>query len=145
MKYGTRESPEKIENPLQYRYTGIRPYVKVLDENMKAIRADNIKIGDKLLRGGQVIGIVKHLLLESATFKGIRLARGTWVIEDDGVHAVTSLYEEGKFTFYQFLTENGCFVACSAFNDCVLILDDQETIDEEIHSWRDIEIQKEEA
>lgn len=144
-KYGTHENPEKIKNPLQYRYTGIRPYVKVLDENKRAVRADNIKIGDNLLRGGQVIGIVKHKLQGCTKFKGIRMAPGTWIVEDDGVHAITDLKEQGEFTFYQFLTENGCLVVCSAFNECVLLLDDQETTDEEIHSWRDNEIQKEEA
>lgn len=144
MKYGKHENPEKIENPTKYRYTGIRPYVKVLNKDKKAIRADNIKIGDVLYTGGEVIGIVKHTLSSCTKFKSIRMAPGTWVIEKDGVHAMTETLESGEFTFYQFLTENGCFVVCSAFNDCVMILDDQETTDEEIHTWRDEEIQKEE-
>lgn len=144
-KYGAHDNPEKLLNPLKYRYTGIQSYVKVLDENRYGIRADNIKIGDKLSKGGEVIGIVKHKISGCTSFNTIRMAPGTWVVENDGVHAITDIKEEGEFTYYQFLTENGCFVVRSAFNECITILDDQETTDEEIHTWRDKEIQKEEA
>lgn len=142
-KYGTHQNPEKISNPLMYRYTGVRSYVRVLDENKYGIRADNIKIGDKLFRGGEVIGIVKHRISGCTSFNSIRMAPGTWVLDNDGVHAITEIKEHGDFTYYQFLTENSCLVVRSAFNDCVVILDDQETVDEEIHTWRDIQIQKE--
>lgn len=143
--YGTHENPEKLKNPLKYRYTGIRPYVKVLDKNRYGIRADEVKIGDELFKGGKVIGIVKHRIDGCTMLNGIRMAPGTWVLESDGVHAQIEEKEIGVFTYYQFLTQNGMFMVRSAFNDCITLLDDQETIDEHVHAWRDLEIQKEET
>jgi hypothetical protein len=148
-KYGTRENKEKIEDPFKYRYTGVRPYVRVLDANRNTIRCENVKLGDKLYKGGKVIGIVKHKIPGCIKHCGIRVAPGTWTLQDDGVHAVVGdggdTGDGAEYMYYQFLTENGMFQAISAFHEVITILDDQETTDEDIHAWRDNEIQKEEV
>lgn len=144
--YGSRRNPRKIKNPMAYRYTGVRGYTKLLDRNRRELRADEVKIGHELARGGRVIGIIKHYLKDSVVYRGIRMALGTWVVKEDGVYAVLDgIQQTSNGLFYQFLTENACFIAVSPFNEDVVILDDQETENEELHTWRDNEIQKEET
>jgi hypothetical protein len=143
--YGSHRNPAKLENPLTHVLTGVRPYTLVLKENREKIRADNVRIGDILYRGGKVIGVIKHRLFVSTEYEGIRMATGTWVLKEDGVHAITEDVTMVPYRFCQFLTENGCFVAIGNNNVEVTILDDQEVTDDSIHDWRDNEIQKEEV
>jgi hypothetical protein len=147
-QYGNTQNPEKIANPLKYRYTGIRPYTMVLDSEGKEIRADSIKIHDELYGGNKVFGIVKHRISGFVEYEGIRVSNGTWVLEpNNGLKAIISQEPEEystSFLFYQFLTEHGYFIVSSKGKQ-ICILDDQETTDEEIHTWRDNEIQKEEV
>lgn len=147
-QYGEHETPEKIASPVEYRYTGVKPYTKVLDVNSREIRADAVKIGDVLLKGGRVIGIAQHVLPESTIYRRVCVPPGTLFLEADGVHMAKreeAIHQTGSFLFFQFLTEEGVFVVRNILGEEVTLLDDQETTSDEIHTWRDNEIQKEEV
>ena len=101
--------------------------------------ASLIKIGDRLALGGAVKGVIHHRICGQALHNMRALAPGTWVLdEEEGV--VPALYIENyeKHDYVQFITEN-----CKYSLGDMVILDDHEVDDDEIHTWRDLEVQKE--
>jgi hypothetical protein len=76
----------------------------------------------------------------------VLFAPGTWIVQPEGVIPATigiQSYSKPKLMM-QYLTENGKYVVRSPMGEDITILDDQETTNEDIHTWRDNEIQKEE-
>uniref|UniRef100_A0A6C0KAD7 Hedgehog/Intein (Hint) domain-containing protein n=1 Tax=viral metagenome TaxID=1070528 RepID=A0A6C0KAD7_9ZZZZ len=137
--YGTHDiSHAKIETPEKYCYTGILPTTLVKTETGDMVPASTVKIGDRLALGGVVKGTIRHCVYGQASHNMRALAPGTWVLDDDGV--VPALYIENyeKHDYVQFVTEN-----CRYSLGDMIILDDHEVDNDDIHNWRDLEVQKE--
>lgn len=138
--YGSKDmTHDKIKNPAKYTYTGILPTTNVKLESGEMTPASLIKIGDRLALGGAVKGVIHHRICGQALHNMRALAPGTWVLdEEEGV--VPALYIENyeKHDYVQFITEN-----CKYSLGDMVILDDHEVDDDEIHTWRDLEVQKE--
>jgi hypothetical protein len=100
--------------------------------------ACSIQIGDHLALGGVVKGVIHHRISGQALHNTRALAPGTWVLEEDGL--VPALYIDNyeKHDYIQFITEH-----CKYSLGDMVILDDHEVDDDEIHTWRDLEVQKE--
>jgi len=137
--YGTRNlSHAKFETPAKYCYTGVLPTTLVKTEAGDMVPASSVKIGDRLALGGAVKGTIQHCIYGQALYNMRALAPGTWVLEEDGL--VPALYIENyeKHEYIQFVTEN-----CRYSLGDMVVLDDHEVDDDDIHSWRDSEVQKE--
>jgi len=145
-QHGTRRNPERYQNPLENRYTGVRYYTKILMDDGRLVRADNIRIGDTLAQNNVVIGIIEHCLKDYVVYDGIAFAPGTSLVFDDGLHSLTSDRKRSSTSikFIQFITMLGTYHMCHE-DRLYKILDDQETTDDDVHTRRDIEIQKEQS
>jgi len=145
-EHGTIETPEKTQNPLPYRYTGVRAFTHVVLEDDTPCKANDVRIGDILKEGGKVIGIIAHYGRACVPYKNVLFAPGTWIVHSDGViPAITDIHTYGiPQLIMQYITENGKYVVRNPMGEDITILDDQETTNEDIHTWRDNEIQKEE-
>ena len=130
---------DKIKNPEKYTYTGVLPTTNVKLESGEMTPASLIKIGDRLALGGVVKGVIRHRICGQALHNMRALAPGTWVLDEEG-GVVPALYIENyeKHDYVQFITEN-----CKYSLGDMVILDDHEVDDDEIHTWRDLEVQKE--
>jgi hypothetical protein len=145
-EHGTIETPEKTQNPLPYRYTGVRSFTHVMLEDDTPCSAIDVRVGSVLKEGGKVIGILAHYGRACIPYKNALFAPGTWVVHPDGVKPLIEgvvVYPKAQLMF-QYLTENGKYVVRGNTGEEITILDDQETTNDEIHTWRDNEIQKEE-
>jgi hypothetical protein len=141
--YGTAHSPEKTKNPLKYRYTGVTPGTHVITDTGSLRRAADISIGDYIRYGDRVIGILYHDVDRISTYRGVTFATGTWVRTQRGVEPLLKgTSTDNKTRCIQFLTEKGCLGVYSDRGE-TLILDDHEVPSDEIHDWRDNEVQKE--
>jgi hypothetical protein len=140
--YGGYISVEKIENPEKYRYTGILPTAHVILDDGRLVRAQDVKIGDVLKYGGEVEGIAHHQIDGVSIYKDVQVAPGSWILNENGVTAVTDTYSDNTQDYIQFVT-NACHYAVASSTGEFIILDDHEVSDEDIHTWRDNEIQKE--
>jgi hypothetical protein len=140
--YGRFHSPEKIKNPTKYRYTGIQSTSQVILANDQQVPASEVRIGDILKHGGEVDGIVHHRVEGKSTYNGVPVAPGTWVLNKDGVLPITDLQSGGTHEYIQFITRRCQYAVASTVGEFI-ILDDHEVADEDIHTWRDNEIQKE--
>lgn len=146
------ENAKRRRNPLEYRYSGTTPdtFVKMEDQSLKSIY--NVRVGDRVAKGGKVLGLVKHRQLRDPVIAptGTLLSKGTWVVDSRANNVLTAdaAYERAfvdpstKLFCVNLLTENGYVTLSDGKHDCV-ILDDQETTDEWVHAWRDTAIQKE--
>ena len=139
--YGNAHSDEKISNPGNYRYTGIVPGTLIVTDTGGIQKAENIVIGDYLRYGERVIGILCHDVPKTSTYRGVTFATGTWVRTQRGVEPLLNGSSNPKRCI-QFLTEKGCIAVYSDRGETV-ILDDHEVPSDEIHDWRDNEVQKE--
>jgi hypothetical protein len=140
--YGGYISVEKIENPEKYRYTGILPTTHVILDDGSLVRAQDVKIGDVLKYGGEVEGIAHHQIDGVSIYKDVQVAPGSWILNENGVTAVTDTYSDKTQDYIQFVT-NACHYAVASSTGEFVILDDHEVSDDKIHTWRDNEIQKE--
>ena len=140
--YGGYISVEKIENPEKYRYTGILPTAHVILDDNSLVQAKNIKIGDILKYGGEVDGIAHHRIAGVSVYKDVYVAPGSWILNENGVIPVTDLHSGKTCDYIQFITR-ACHYAVASPHGEFVILDDHEVADDDIHTWRDTEIQKE--
>lgn len=140
--YGGYVSVEKIENPTKYTCTGIHPTSHVILEDGQLVMAKDVDIGDLLKYGGEVDGIVHHRVDGRSAHKDVYMAPGTWVLNEGGVVPVTDIQSGGTYEYIQFITRQ-CHYAVASPTGEFVILDDHEVPDEDIHTWRDNEIQKE--
>jgi hypothetical protein len=140
--YGRFHSPEKIRNPTKYTYTGIQSTSHVILDDGRLVMASEVRIGDILKYGGEVDGIVHHRVEGRSTYKDVGIAPGTWVLNESGVLPITDLHSDGTHEYIQFITRQCHYAVASPMGEFV-ILDDHEVPDEDIHTWRDNEIQKE--
>jgi hypothetical protein len=140
--YGGYVSVEKIENPEKYRYTGIVSSAHVIMDDNSLVLARNVKIGDVLKYGGEVDGIAHHRIEGVSVYKDIPIAPGSWILNEDGVIPITEIHSTKTQDYIQFITRV-CHYAVASPTGEFVILDDHEVSDEDIHTWRDNEIQKE--
>jgi hypothetical protein len=141
--YGTAHSEQKTTNPLKYRYTGVTPGTLVITDTGALRQAEDIKVGDYIRYGDRVIGVLHHDVESTSTYRGVTFATGTWVRTQRGVEPLLSgTPSENKTRCIQFLTEKGCLGVYSDRGE-TMILDDHEVPLDDIHDWRDNEVQKE--
>lgn len=139
-------------DPLAHKQSGAVPWASVRMENGSTKTLETIEIGDRIAKGGKVLGIVHHHMLNDPviTPAGILVSKGTWVFDQAGVTLYTAdaigdktfIDPGSNFKAMNLLTENGYVTLSNGAADCI-ILDDQETTEEWVHSWRDIAVQKE--
>jgi hypothetical protein len=146
------ENSHHRHHPLDYKLSGAVPWAFVRMEDRSIKYLHSIQIGDRVAKGGRVLGVVYHHRLNDpvTTSAGILISKGTWIFDQDGMNLYTA-DAIGNKTFvdpglnYQamnLLTENGYVTLSNGIEDCV-ILDDQETTEDWVHSWRDEMVQKE--
>jgi hypothetical protein len=142
LHYGYFHSPLKESEPEKYCYTGVAPTESLVLTSGAYVKAGDVKIGDLLKYGGRVGGIVRHRVDGSTTYLGATIAPGTWVFCEHGVVPITEKKTEEPQEYVQFITEL-CQYAVVGIDDAeFIVLDDHEVPDDEIHTWRDNEIQK---
>jgi hypothetical protein len=140
-------------NPLEYRRSGAAPRTKVLMEDKTMKELASIKIGDRVAKGGAVLGTVKHMTTNTPVVlpSGIEVTKATWVFDTPG-HAVYTAEAVGNLVrsddiqpyYLNLLTEEGYVTLMSPKGEnTAVILDDQETTEDWVHSWRDVAVQKE--
>ena len=112
-----------------------------MDDNSLVLARD-IKIGDVLKYGGEVDGVAHHRIDGVSVYKDIPIAPGSWILNEDGVIPVTEIHSTKTLEYIQFITR-ACHYAVASPTGEFVILDDHEVSDEDIHTWRDNEIQKE--
>jgi hypothetical protein len=144
--YGTLTSPQKLEDPLKYRYTGVRPstFICVRDNRVKV--ASEIRIGDILDNGNRVQSVIRHHRVRMSSFEGGSFALGTWI--KNSSRGVTPVLEEeydndDYADVVQFIVEGSQYEVLTPYGGRFTVLDDHEVPDEDIHDWRDEQIQKE--
>ena len=143
--YGTLTSRQKLENPLKYRYTGLRPSLFICIANNRVKVAREIRIGDVLSNGKRVQAIIHHHRVQMSSFEGGSFAIGTWIRYSWS--GITPVIEEGYDDDYadvlQFIVEGSQYEVLTPYGGRFTVLDDHEVPDEDIHDWRDEQIQKE--
>jgi hypothetical protein len=137
--YGTLHSNEKICNPQKYRYTGILPETPVIMKSGNTVLASQIQIGDHLSFGGKVKAVIRHKIRGKTKYNNVFLAPGTWILLVQGVIPSLELIDEEEHEYLQFITER-CYYS---LGDGTIVLDDHEVNSDPIHTWRDLEVQKE--
>jgi hypothetical protein len=142
--YGAFSSSKKKAAPEKFRLTGVLPTTSVILEDRSIVNASQVRIGDSLKYGGDVTGIVHHSIKGLSTYKEVGIAPGTWIVNgDEGVVPITEIHNESTtYTYIQFLTDS-CHYAVASPTGEFVILDDHEVDDDEVHKWRDSEVQKE--
>ena len=150
--YGTLTSHEKLENPLKYRYTGVRPSTFIIMKGSSGDRvktAGEVRIGDILNNEMRVQAIIRHSGVRMSSFEGSTFALGTWIQHSS--RGVTPVLEEECGTeddyadVIQFIVEGSQYEVLTPYGGRFTVLDDHEVPDEDIHDWRDEQIQKEQA
>jgi hypothetical protein len=146
------ENAGRRRNPLDYRHSGATAdtFVKMEDYSLKTMYT--IRVGDRVAKGGKVLGLVKHRYMKDPVVAptGTLVSKGTWVMDRNATNVLTAdaAYERAfvepgtHLSCMNLLTENGYVTLSNGKKECV-ILDDQETTDEWVHAWRDIAVQKE--
>jgi hypothetical protein len=142
--YGVFSSSKKKADPEKFRLTGVLPTTSVIMDDRRIVHASEVRIGDSLKYGGEVEGIVHHSIKGLSNYKEVGIAPGTWIVNGDaGVVPITDIHNESTtYTYIQFLTDS-CHYAVASPTGEFVILDDHEVPDDEIHKWRDSEVQKE--
>jgi len=144
--YGTLHSQEKIRNPLKYRYSGVRPSTFVLMDGEVVKLANEVRIGDTLNNGSRVQAVIRHGRVRMSSFECGSFALGTWVIWNS--RGVTPILEvENNDDDYsdvlQFIVEGSQYEVLTPYGGRFIVLDDHEVPNDDIHDWRDEQIQKE--
>lgn len=148
--YGTLTCPPKLENPLKYRYTGVRPSTFIIMRSATggdiAKLASEVRIGDVLNNECRVQAIIRHKDLRISSFENGTFALGTWIKRDS--RGITPVLEEESGSentadVIQFIVEGSQYNVLTAYGGRFTVLDDHEVPDEDIHDWRDEQIQKE--
>ena len=144
---------KRRRDPLAYRHSGAlaQSSVRMADSSLKPL--SQIRIGDEIAKGGKVLGIVRHQTMKEpvVTPTGTLVSKGTWILDakTDSIYTADSI---GERTFVDpglhlpcmnLLTENGYVPLATGTGLDTIILDDQETTEDWVHSWRDIAVQKE--
>ena len=145
--YGTLTSRQKLENPLKYRYTGVRPSTFIIMKGDVAKLANEVRIGDILNTEMPVQAIIRHNKVRLSSFEYDTFALGTWIKHSS--RGVTPVLEEEYGTedgdVVQFIVEGSQYEVLTPYGGRFTVLDDHEVPDEDIHDWRDEQIQKEQA
>jgi hypothetical protein len=145
--YGVLRSPQKTNNPLEYRYSGVRPstFIVMDDDVVKA--ATEVRIGDVLGNGKRVQAVIRHHKVRMSSYEQGSFAMGTWM---EHPHCgVTPVLEDDEYRDYadaiQFIVEGSKYEVLTRCGGRFTILDDHEVSDDDdaIHDWRDEQIQKE--
>lgn len=142
LHYGYFHSALKEAEPEKYCYTGVAPTESLVLIGGTHVKAGDVKIGDLLKYGGRVEGIVRHRVDGSTTYMGSKIAPGTWVYSKHGVVPITEKKTEEPQEYVQFITELCQYAVVGSDAAEFIVLDDHEVPDDEIHTWRDNEIQK---
>lgn len=142
------ENKEHIENAVDERRTGVYGSTEVLlsDGTLKPI--SKIKVGDVIASGGHVSGVVEHRAHETPISLGGSLVvmPGTWLFKNNKILTAECVGErfyalpDDSKSCYNLLTEQG-YVTLVSGSRFQTILDDQETVEDWIHTWRDTQVQ----
>ena len=143
--YGTLTSQQKLKNPLKFRYTGVRPSTFIVMKGDVVKLASEVCIGDILNNDKRVQAVIRHRNVHMSSFECGTFAIGTWVqwnsrgvtpvLEDD--------YEDDYADVVQFIVEGSQYEVLTPYGGRFTVLDDHEVSNEDIHDWRDEQIQKE--
>lgn len=142
--YGTLTSRQKLAEPLKYRYTGVRPSTFIVMNNDVVKVAGHVEIGDVLSNGRRVQALIRHSRVQMSSFEGSTFALGTWIKHCS--RGVTPVLEEDQDEYadvVQFIVEGSQYEVLTPYGGRFTVLDDHEVSDEDIHDWRDEQIQKE--
>jgi hypothetical protein len=142
--YGTLTSRQKLANPLKYRYTGVRPSTFIVMEDDVVKVARDVRVGDVLGNSKRVQSIIRHSRVQMSSFEGGSFAIGTWIA--DYARGVIPVLEEECDEYadvVQFIVEGSKYDVLTPYGGLFTVLDDHEVPDEDIHDWRDEQIQKE--
>ena len=147
--YGTLTSRQKLADPLKYRCTGVRPstFIVMRGASSEVVKpASEVRIGDILNNDSRVQAIIHHTRARMSSFEGSTFALGTWIKHSSrGVTPV--LEEEGEDEYadvvIQFIVEGSQYEVLTHYGGRFTVLDDHEVPDDDIHDWRDEQIQKE--
>jgi len=144
--YGTLTSPQKLADPLKYRYTGVRPSTFIVMKEDVVKIAGHVQIGDVLQNGKRVQAVIRHSRVRMSSFEGSTFALGTWIKYCS--RGVTPVLEEEEdedeyAEVVQFIVEGSQYEVLTPYGGRFTVLDDHEVSDEDIHDWRDEQIQKE--
>jgi hypothetical protein len=136
--YGSEVSPQRE----QYSVSGFLPtsYVVLSDTSKKLLK--DVRIGDNLFDGGEVIGILRHSRSEPyIQWKGVYMLKGTLVRKGAGIVLAADIGTETdmKAEAIQLLTERATVVLAGKMS-YVWALDDQEVPCNEIHATRDAQV-----
>ena len=142
--YGTLTSRQKLADPLKYRYTGVRPSMFIVMNNDVVKVAGHVQNGDNLSGGKSDQSIIRHSRVCMSSFEGGSFALGTWIKHCS--RGVTPVLEEDHDEYadvVQFIVEGSQYEVLTPYGGRFTVLDDHEVSDEDIHEWRDEQIQKE--
>jgi len=146
--YGTLTSRQKLADPLKYRYTGVRPstFIIIRSASSEVVKpASEVCIGDILNNDARVQAIIHHKGVRMSSFEGGTFALGTWIKHcSRGVTPVVEEEHEDEYAdVVQFIVEGSEYEVLTPYGGRFTVLDDHEVSDEDIHEWRDEQIQKE--
>jgi hypothetical protein len=101
--------------------------------------AHGIDIGDRVHKGGRVIGLLFHSTDDGyvTLSEGVEVAPGTVVLENGKLRLAGETSERTHNVCMNFLTEHAQIVLVDSNNADWTILDDQEVPDMEVHDRRD--------
>jgi hypothetical protein len=145
--YGVLRSQQKTSNPLEYRYTGVRPSTFIVMEDDVVKVARDVRVGDVLANGKRVQATIRHSRVRMSSYEQGSFALGTWM--EHRHCGVTPVLEQEYDTddysdVVQFIVEGSKYEVLTHCGGRFTILDDHEVSDNDaIHDWRDEQIQKE--
>jgi hypothetical protein len=131
----------KSEVPLLrkvYRTTGFHSTTRIRMEDGTTKPIDSIDIGDRIAKGGKVLGMVFHYTHDKfVNMDEVYVAPGTLLLDNTGIHtAADAILSNGTPTWcMNLLTETALLVAVGTRD--IVFLDDQEVTDVSIHDTRD--------
>jgi hypothetical protein len=131
-----------------FRETGfdiLNTRIRMEDGTVKHI--NDISIGDRVMKGGEVMGAILHELHDSliTLSEGVSVAPGTILLNDTITTAATERYASNETDpnfCANLLTENALVVLVDNDGNDWTILDDQEVPDPTVHTKRDNQVLK---
>ena len=147
--YGLLRSPQKTNNPLEYRYSGVRPSTFVVMNGEVVKVASHVNVGDTLGNGKRVQAVIRHHKVRMSSYEHGSFAMGTWM---EHPHCGVTPVLEDEYrddaddyadVVVQFIVEGSKYEVLTCYGGRFTILDDHEVDDAAIHDWRDEQIQKE--
>ena len=145
--YGRLTCPQKLKNPMDYRYTGVRPSTFIVMEDDVVKVARDVRVGDVLGNGKRVMATIRHSRVRMSSYEGGSFALGTWMEHrHSGITpAIEEEYDTDDYSdAVQFIVEGSRYEVLTCYGGRFVILDDHEVSnDDAIHDWRDEQIQKE--